>query len=43
MHGHWEPHEFAWIIAELGFWYHEAMLAILKLNHGESVWSTLCA
>ena len=41
VHGHWEPHEFAWIIAELGFWYHEAMLAILKLNHGESVWSTL--
>jgi hypothetical protein len=39
--GHWEPHEFAWIMAELGLWYYEATLCPLRLNHGESVWSTL--
>jgi hypothetical protein len=41
VHGLWEPHEFAWILAEMAFWYNEAMLCPLKLNHGESVWNTL--
>lgn len=47
--GHWEPHEFAWIMAELAAWYSgattpediTAMLCPLRLNHGESVWNTL--
>ena len=41
IHGHWEPHEFAYLRAELAFWYHDAMLAILSANHGQSVWNTL--
>jgi hypothetical protein len=41
LYGRWEPNEFAWLCAELAYWYYEAMLCPLRLNHGESMWNTL--
>jgi len=46
LYGHWEPHETAILLAELGYWYksadyREAMLCPLSLMHGQSVWNTL--
>lgn len=41
LYGRWEPNEFAWLCAELGYWYFDAMICPLRLNHGESMWNTL--
>lgn len=41
LYGRWEPEEFAWICAELAYWYNAAMLCPLSLNHGQSMWNTL--
>lgn len=41
LYGQWEPHQFAHLIAELGYWYMEAMVVVLSMNHGHAVNSTL--
>lgn len=41
LYGRWEPHQFAHLIAELGYLYYEAMVVVLSMNHGHAVNSTL--
>jgi len=37
LHGRWSPREFGLILAELGFWYGTALMAIERNNHGHAV------
>lgn len=37
LHGRWSPREFGLILAELGFWYNTALMAIERNNHGHAV------
>jgi len=41
LHGRWEPNEFAHLLAELGWWYNYALIAVERNNHGHSVLNSL--
>jgi hypothetical protein len=41
LYGQWEPNQFAHLIAELGYYYYNAMVVVLSMNHGTAVNTTL--
>lgn len=41
LHGRWEPHQFGKMLAELGWMYGEALVGVLRMNHGHAVLDAL--
>lgn len=41
IHGRWEPHAFGLLLAEVGWLYNEALVGVLRLNHGHAVLDAL--
>lgn len=41
LHGRWAPHEWGLMLAELGFWYNTALVAVERNNHGHATIAAL--